>query len=55
MMSCIVIASALGPSALAGLRDSFDSYRPGLYLMVALPVAVFVAAPFTRDPDCERR
>lgn len=50
MMSCIVIASALGPSALAALRDVFDSYRPGLYWMVALPAIVFLAAPFTRDP-----
>jgi len=50
MMSCLVIASALGPSALAALRDAFDSYRPGLYAMAALPLAVFVAAPFTRDP-----
>lgn len=50
MMSCIVIASALGPSALAALRDAFGSYRPGLYAMVALPVVVFLAAPFTRDP-----
>jgi MFS family permease len=50
MMSSIVIASALGPSALAGLRDAFDSYQPGLYLMIALPLVVFLAAPFTRDP-----
>lgn len=50
MMSAIVIASALGPSALAALRDVFDSYVPGLYAMVALPLIVFAAAPFTRDP-----
>ncbi len=50
MMSSIVIASALGPSAMAALRDVFDSYRPGLYWMIALPVAVLIAAPFTRDP-----
>jgi OFA family oxalate/formate antiporter-like MFS transporter len=50
MMSAIVIASALGPSTLAALRELFDSYQPGLYLMVGLPVAVFVVAPFTGDP-----
>jgi hypothetical protein len=50
MMSALVISSALGPSALALLRDAFDSYRPGLYCMIALPVAVLIAAPFTRDP-----
>lgn len=50
MMSAIVIASALGPSALAALRDAFDSYVPGLYLMVALPALVFFAAPLTPDP-----
>jgi MFS family permease len=54
MMSCIVISSALGPSALAIARDLFDSYQPGLYLMVALPVAVFVVAPFTGDPKHSR-
>jgi len=50
MMSAIVIASALGPSALAALRDAFDSYVPGLYLMVVLPLLVFAAAPLTPDP-----
>lgn len=50
MMSSIVIASALGPSALAALRDAFDSYAPGLYAMVALPLLVFAAAPLTPDP-----
>ncbi len=55
MMSAIVIASALGPSALAALRDAFDSYVPGLYLMVALPAIVFVGAPLTPDPARTRR
>ena len=54
MMSAIVIASALGPSALAALRNAFESYQPGLYLMVALPVAVFLAAPFTQQPRPQR-
>ncbi|MCP5057071.1 MAG: MFS transporter [bacterium] len=50
MMSCLVISSALGPSALALLRDQFDSYVPGLYLMIALPIGVLLVAPFTRNP-----
>jgi MFS family permease len=54
MMSSIVIASALGPSALAALRDGFDSYRPGLHWMVTLPLLVMVAAPLTRDPRRRR-
>ncbi|MCP3982985.1 MAG: MFS transporter [bacterium] len=50
MMSCLVIASALGPSSLAWLRNRFGSYEPGLYLMIALPVAVVLVAPFIGDP-----
>jgi hypothetical protein len=50
MMMCLVIASALGPSALAGFKAVFGSYAPGLYAMIALPLGVFVAAPFTGDP-----
>jgi MFS family permease len=50
MMMCLVIASALGPSALAGFKAAFGSYTPGLYAMIALPLGVFVAAPFTGDP-----
>jgi len=50
MMSCLVISSALGPSALALLHGSFGSYVPGLYLMIALPIGVLLVAPFTRDP-----
>ena len=51
MMMCLVIASALGPSALAAFKASFGSYAPGLHFMIALPLVVFVAAPFTRDPQ----
>ena len=55
MMSSIVIASALGPSALAALRDAFDSYAPALYIMVTIPLAVFLTAPFTREPRRPQR
>lgn len=51
MMMVLVIASALGPSALAAVKDVFGSYAPGLYALTALPVAVLIAAPFTRDPS----
>jgi MFS family permease len=51
MMMCLVIASALGPSALAAMNDAFGSYAPGLHALALLPLLVFVAAPFTRDPQ----
>ena len=51
LMMVLVLASALGPSALAIGNDFFGSYAPGLYASVALPLAVFLAAPFTRDPQ----
>lgn len=50
LMMCLVIASALGPSALAGAKDAFGSYAPGLYALMALPAGVLVAAPFVRHP-----
>jgi len=50
MMMCLVIGSALGPSALALFRDVLGAYGPGLDLLCALPLAVLVAAPFTREP-----
>jgi OFA family oxalate/formate antiporter-like MFS transporter len=50
MMMCLVISSALGPSALAIVKDLLGSYAPGLYALTALPAAVLLAAPFTRDP-----
>lgn len=53
MMMCLVIASALGPSALAAVKDVFGSYGPGLYALTALPAAVLLAAPFVRDPGRE--
>ena len=50
MMSCVVIGSALGPSALAALRDGLGSYAPALLWLTLLPVGVLVAAPFVADP-----
>jgi len=54
MMMCLVIASALGPSALAIFKDVFGSYAPGLYAMIALPVGVGLMAPFTPYPHRPR-
>jgi OFA family oxalate/formate antiporter-like MFS transporter len=51
LMMVLVIASALGPSALALFKNAFGSYAPGLTVLAAMPLLVFVAAPFTRDPQ----
>jgi MFS family permease len=50
MMMVIVIASALGPALLAAFKAHFGSYAPGLHLLAFLPLGVFIAAPFTRNP-----
>ncbi|MDJ0789968.1 MAG: MFS transporter [Myxococcota bacterium] len=50
LMMGLVIASALGPSALAAFKAGFGSYAPGLYVLTSLPVAVLLAAPFVRNP-----
>ena len=50
MMMVIVIASALGPALLAGVKDVFGAYAPGLHALAFLPLGVFLVAPFTRDP-----
>ncbi|MFK7896802.1 MAG: MFS transporter [Myxococcota bacterium] len=50
MMMVIVIASALGPALLAGFKAHFGSYAPGLHALAFLPLVVFIAAPFTRNP-----
>lgn len=50
MMMVIVIASALGPALLATAKSSFGSYETGLHIITGLPVVLFVAALFTRDP-----
>ncbi len=51
MMMVIVIASALGPAMLAAVKSAFGSYEPGLHALAFLPLGVFLAAPFTRDPQ----
>jgi len=51
LMMCLVIASALGPSALAIAKDAFGSYAPGLYALMVLPTGVLLAAPFVRHPE----
>jgi len=51
MMMVIVIASALGPALLAGVKASFGSYAPGLHLLAFLPLLILLVAPFTRDPQ----
>jgi OFA family oxalate/formate antiporter-like MFS transporter len=51
MMMIIVIASALGPALLAAFKAIHGSYAPGLHMLALLPVALFVIAPFTRDPQ----
>ena len=50
LMMSLVIASALGPAALAAFEAGFGSYAPGLYAMIALPALVFLGAPFVPDP-----
>ncbi len=50
MMMVIVIASALGPALLAAFKAHFGSYAPGLHILAFLPLGVFIAAPFTRNP-----
>ncbi len=50
MMSVLVIASALGPSALAASRHWLDSYRPGLLALCALSALAFALAPLARTP-----
>jgi OFA family oxalate/formate antiporter-like MFS transporter len=51
MMMVIVIASALGPAILAAAHAYFGSYETGLHALALLPLGVFLAAPFTRDPQ----
>ena len=51
MMMVLVIASALGPSALALMKAAFGAYAPGLHALAVLPVVVLLAAPFVKEPD----
>jgi OFA family oxalate/formate antiporter-like MFS transporter len=50
LMMCLVIASALGPSALALAKDSLGSYGPGLYGLMILPAGVLLACPWVQSP-----
>ncbi len=54
MTMVLVLASALGPAALAAFEQQAGSYRPGLYAMLVLPALVFAAAPFTPLPGARR-
>jgi len=53
LMMGLVIASALGPSALALAKDLLGSYAAGLYVLMGLPFAVAIAAPFVPHPQAE--
>ncbi|MGF1516138.1 MAG: MFS transporter [Elainellaceae cyanobacterium] len=45
-MMTLVISSAVGPSLLAAFNAAFGSYRPGLYVCAALPLAlIFLLMP----------
>lgn len=50
LMMCLVLLSALGPTALAVAKTGFGSYGPGLYAGMALPGGVLLAAFFVRAP-----
>jgi len=50
LMSLLVMASALGPSALAMSKLVLGAYRPGLLALCALPAIAFALAPFARTP-----
>lgn len=49
-MSCLVIASALGPSLLAVSREFAGGYGPGFLACCALSLPVFALSFFTRQP-----
>jgi hypothetical protein len=53
LMMCLVLASALGPTALALAKDLFGSYGPGLYALMALPAAVLAGSFFVHPPQHE--
>ena len=50
LMMCLVVLSALGPTALAVAKTGMGSYAPGLYALMVLPAAVLLSAPFVRAP-----
>lgn len=49
-MSCLVGASALGPSLLAASKQFMGAYRPGLLACCVLSLAAFAFAAATRAP-----
>ena len=48
MTMVLILASALGPAYLAWFRDMTATYRIGLYLSAALPLALFTASFMVR-------
>jgi len=50
-MTILVVASAFGPAVLAAFPGLFGAYRPGLYLLCGIPVALLAAAFATRRSD----
>ena len=54
-MTCMVVASAIGPSLLAASKQLFGSYQPALYACCALPAAVLALASVTRHPELPTR
>jgi len=51
LMSSLVIASALGPSFMAGIERAVGSFTPSLMGMLVLPALLLLAAPFVRTPQ----
>lgn len=52
-MMSMVIASALGPSLLALFKDYFGSYRIGLYVCAAMPIALIIPLLMMQNPQGE--
>ncbi len=50
-MMVLVIASAIGPSLLAGFNEAFGSYRFGLYLCAAIPLAIIALLLPSHNPQ----
>jgi len=45
-----ITASALGPLPLAWLQSQFDGFRPGIAILMVLPVAATIAVALARPP-----
>lgn len=50
-MSCMVIASALGPFIFAQSHDWFGSYDAGVYFCMLIPATLCVLSFFTKNPQ----